>query len=160
MTPDATYLREACRVAAMESTDPHTQNGALLQSRHGFVITAANQLPPIVPTTSRLARPAKYMYMEHAERHVIYRAARVGIATERATLYCPWFACADCARAIILSGITRIVGHIKPRLVTAKRWQETMAAADNMFSEVGIEIVLLDETLGVQFLFDGEFLEL
>jgi hypothetical protein len=75
-------------------------------------------------------------------------------------LYCPWFACADCARAIILSGITRIVGHIKPRLVTAKRWQETMAAADNMFSEVGIEIVLLDETLGVQFLFDGEFLEL
>jgi dCMP deaminase len=49
--------------------------------------------------------------MEHAERDAIYKAAFVGMQTEGATLYVPWFACADCARAIIAAGITRVVGN-------------------------------------------------
>lgn len=160
MTHDAIYLREACRVAAMESTDPHTQNGALLRSRQGFVVTAANQLPPIVHTTERVERPAKYLYIEHAERHVIYKAARDGIATKGATLYCPWFACAECARAIILAGITRVVGHARPRELMSERWQQSVAVADDMFCEADVETVLLNDELGARFLFNSEFLEL
>lgn len=160
MTHDAIFLREACRVAAAESSDPRTQNGALLRARNGCVVTAANQLPPIVATTERLSGQSKYSYIEHAERHVIYKAARAGIATHDATLYCPWFACADCARAIILAGVSRIIGHVKPRLLTPERWQETIRLADDMFHESGVEFVLLDETLDARFLFNGEFLDL
>lgn len=160
MTHEAIYLREACRVAALESQDPRTQNGALLRARNGCVVTAANQLPPIVVTPERIGGEKKYSYMEHAERHVIYKAARAGIATHDATLYCPWFACADCARAIILAGVSRIVGHAKPRLLTPDRWKETIARADDMFHESGVEFVLLDEPLGVSFLFDSQLLEL
>lgn len=160
MTHEAIFLREACRVAALESTDPRTQNGALLRARNGYVLTAANQLPPIVPTAERLEHPAKYSYVEHAERHVIYKAARAGIATHEATLYCPWFACADCARAIILAGISRVVGHAKARLLTPERWQETIAIADNMLHEAGVEIALLEDALDVRFMFNGEFLDL
>lgn len=160
MTHEAIFLREACRVAALESNDPNTQNGALLRARNGAITTAANQLPPIVALPERLASPAKYSYVEHAERHVLYRAARAGIKTEDATLYCPWFACADCARAIILSGVTRVVGHSKPRLLTPPRWQETIKIADDMFRETDIEIVLLDDVLDVRFMFNGEFLDL
>jgi dCMP deaminase len=160
MTHDAVYLREACRVAALESQDPRTQNGALLRARNGIVITAANQLPSIVPIRDRLHTDAKYAYLEHAERHVIYKAARAGIATHDATLYCPWFACADCARAIILAGISRVVGHAKARALTPERWQATIATADTMLHEVGVELLLLDESLGTSFLFNGQLLEL
>lgn len=160
MNRDAIFLREACRIAAAESTDPHTQNGALLRARNGSVIGAANQLPAIVATSERLARPAKYMYIEHAERHVIYKAARFGLATNDATLYCPWYACADCARAIIMAGITRVVGHVKPRALTPERWLETIRVADSMFAEADVETVLLDDELDARFLFNGEFVNL
>lgn len=160
MTHDAIFLREACRIAAAESTDPRTQNGAIIRARNGAVISAANQLPPIVATPERLAHPAKYAYIEHAERHAIYRAARVGVATHDAVLYCPWFACADCARAIILAGITKVVGHVKPRQLTPERWAETVAIADTMFREADVELVLLDDVLDARFLFNGEFLDL
>lgn len=160
MTHDAIFLREACRVAAMESMDPRTQNGALLRARNGGIVTAANQLPPIVTTHDRLHGPDKYSYVEHAERHVIYKAAHAGIATKDATLYCPWFACADCARAIILAGITRVVGHVKPRELTPDRWQQTIAVADSMLREANVEMVLLAEQLGESFLFNNELLEL
>lgn len=160
MTHDAIYLREACRVAAHESMDPRTQNGALLRARNGDIVTAANQLPPIVATAARLSGDAKYSYIEHAERHVIYRAAREGVATKDATLYCPWFACADCARAIILAGITRLIGHVIPRQVTPDRWKHTIEIADTMLREADVEIVLLDEKLDVRFVFNGAFLEL
>ena len=160
MKHDAIFLREACRIAALESGDPHTQNGAILRAKTGEVCSAANKLPPIVAREDRLVRPAKYLYIEHAERNVIYSAAKLGIATQDATLYCPWFACADCARAIILSGISRVVGHARLRQLTTDRWKHSIAAADEMFHEADVELVFLTDELGARFLFDGEFIDL
>lgn len=160
MNHDAIFLREACKIAATESGDPHTQNGAILRAKNGAVVSAANQLPPIITTEERLVRPAKYLYMEHAERNAIYSAARHGIATKDATLYCPWFACADCARAIILAGVTKVIGHAKPRDLTPERWRKSIASADEMLNEAGVEMVFLNDALGVRFLFDGQFLDL
>ena len=160
MTHDAIFLREACKVAAFESQDIHTQNGALLRSNRGYVVTAANCLPPIVATPERLARPSKYQFIEHAERNVIFAAARAGICTQDAYLYCPWFACADCARAIIQAGITKVIGHVKPRALTPDRWRETIEIADTMLAEANVETVLLDDELGVSYLFNGKILEL
>ena len=45
---------------------------------------------------------------EHAERNLIYYAARKGIALEGAILYCTDAPCEDCARAIISSGISKV----------------------------------------------------
>lgn len=160
MTHDAIYLREACRIAAFESEDPRTQNGALLRTRTGRVVTAANQFPAIVLTEERRSNELKYSYIEHAERHVIYKAAREGLSTHDAVLYCPWFACADCARAIILSGISKVIGHVKPRLVTPERWRQSMASADAMFNEAGVEIILIDEPLDARFKFNDAFIDL
>lgn len=160
MSPDALYLREACRVAVEESTDPHTQNGAFLRTKSGYFAAAANQLPPIEALPERFERPLKYSFIEHAERNVIYQAARKGIATHNATLYCPWFACTDCARAIILAGISRVVGHAKARVLTPERWRESVALADQMFQEAGVEIALLEDVLGVRYRFNDEWLDL
>lgn len=160
MNHEAIFLREACRVAALESQDPRTQNGALLRAYNGHIVTAANKLPSIVASPERLTGDAKYSYMEHAERNVIYQAARAGIATHRATLYCPWFACADCARAIILAGISRVVGHAVARQATPERWRATIAIADDMLHEADVELVLLDDKLDARIMFNGEWLDL
>lgn len=161
MTHDAIYLREACKVAAHESQDKQTQNGALLRSRRGYIVTAANRLPfGVIPCGERLERPTKYQFIEHAERGAIYAAAKAGIATAEATLYCPWFACADCARAIICAGITRVVGHHKTRVHSPEHWAESILQADQMLREADIQIELLTEELGVRYLFNGAELEL
>lgn len=157
---DIFFLREACVHAAAFSTDPKTQNGAILVSRMGEVVMAANTTPPIEIKPERLERPQKYLYIEHAERNAIYAAAKQGVRTDGATLYCPWFACADCARAIIQAGITRVVGHSIPWRQTPDRWKESVKAADDMLAEAKIVCEYLHDPLGVSFLFDGELLEL
>lgn len=160
MTHEAIFLREACKVGKLESQDPHTQNGALLRAYSGEIVVAANRLPPeVVVSEARLERPAKYQFVEHAERGVIFAAAKAGIATNRGTLYCPWFACADCARAIIIAGIVRVVGHTVPRAHANGRWAESIAAADEMLREAGVKIELLDEHLGVSYVFNGGTIE-
>lgn len=160
---DMLYLKEAVEAAAAMSHDPRTQNGAVLVGypldiRHEpVVIGAANCFPAgIAVTPERLDPAVKLKYMEHAERNVIYAAAKFGQATENATLYCPWFACVDCARAIICSGIKRCVGLQKPRDITPERWRATIAEADELLKEAGIKVDLLDITVGVEILFNGE----
>ena len=157
---DLLLLAEACKHAALHSTDPQTQNGALIVSHAGEIVLAANTMPPIDRKPERFERPRKYLYIEHAERNVIYAAAKAGISTDGATLYCPWFACADCARAIIQAGIQRVVGHIVPRLQTPDRWKDSVTAADAMLSEAKVLCSYLEDELGVSFLFNGELLEL
>lgn len=154
------FLRQACQHAAEASSDPHTQNGAVLVALNGQVVVAANTLPDIVFKEERLVRPQKYSYIEHAERNVIYTAAKRGICTARATLYCPWFACTDCARAIIQAGIQRVVGHLTPYMKTPERWRESVQRADEMLDEAGVIRAYKDDELNVSFLFDGELLEL
>jgi len=160
VTSDARYLVAACRIAARDSDDPRTQNGAVLRAKSGYVVAAANTVPAGSLRPDRLSPPLKYSFMEHAERNVIYTAARQGVATHQATLYCPWFACCDCARAIIQAGVTRVVGHTTPRLLTPERWQETIALADDMLRDAGVELAFIDDVLGVQYRFNDSVLEL
>jgi dCMP deaminase len=152
------YLRLACHVAKLDSHDPHTHNGAVLVNENGLFVAAANQFPTgVIRDGARLERPTKYSYIEHAERNVIYTAAQQGFVTKRATLYCPWFACADCARAIICAGITKVVGLAHPPAHGS--WQESCDRGDEMFREAGVEFYRLEEKLGTFALRDGKQVE-
>lgn len=153
----AQWLRMAAEQAAA-SDDPHTWNGAVLvPEAAAMVVLAANRFPRRVERRpDRLERPAKYRFIEHAERAVVYRAAKIGTPTEGATLYCLWFACTDCARAIISAGIVRVVGHGKTRRATPARWRDEIAQADEMLREAGVQTVLIEDSLGVPIRFDGK----
>jgi dCMP deaminase len=161
-TTAAEWLRIAAQEAARGSDDPHTQNGAVIVPRTpSFVCIGVNRVPSGVwAAPDRLARPAKYEYIEHAERAAIYAAARVGTQTLGATLYCPWFACMDCARAIIMAGISEVVGHVKPRAATPERWTNQIVKAEAMLMEARVNIRWLADPLGVTIRFDGEEMEL
>lgn len=160
---DIDLLRTAAFAAARRSHDPRTQNAAVLVPVGCRLpaAVAANQYPVRWwASGERLEAPAKYRYIEHAERAVIYRAASCGQATEGATIYCPWFACADCARAIICSGVAAIVGHEATKAKTPLRWRDELQAAEQMLVDAGVSMRWLTATLGVTILFDGEQLEL
>jgi dCMP deaminase len=149
------YLREACRYAAQHSHDPDTQNGAVLVTNRQ-TIYAANCIPRGVALQEhRLTRPFKYDFVEHAERAAIYKAAAAGAATAGATLYCPWFACTDCARAIASVGIKEVVGLIALRNATPARWLLNVEMAEMMLEEAGVSQRLLADTVGVTIRFDG-----
>jgi deoxycytidylate deaminase len=152
---DLDYLREACRYATQHSHDPDTQNGSVLVTNRA-TIYAANCVPPgVARPEHRLARPFKYDFIEHAERAAIHKAAAVGAATAGATLYCPWFACTDCARAIISSGIREVVGLIALRNATPARWLLNVELAEKMLEEACVSQRLLADTVGVTMRFDG-----
>ena len=157
----AQWLEVAC-IQAAASHDPHTQNGAVLVPNvAAYVFIGVNRVPKgIYAAPDRLIRPLKYKYIEHAERAAIYAAARFGTPTQNAALYCPWFACTDCARAIILAGIKEVVGHVKPRAATPQRWTAEIVQAEAMLREAGVAMRWLAEDLGVTIRFDGEEMRL
>lgn len=149
------YLREACRHAASHSDDPRTQVGALLV-QSGHVVREANRIPRgVYRDPARLEGSRKYRFVEHAERGVIYKAASLGVPTVGSRLYCPWFACTDCARAMICSGVAGVVGLLSFRQATPERWEEEISTAERMLSEAGVSMRWLAGTVGEQVLFDG-----
>ena len=143
---------------ARRSQDRSTQNGAILVPVHPLLppTQGCNDLHrSFTRAPERLDRPLKYAWTEHAERAAIYSAARIGIATEGATLYVCWFACADCARAIVFSGIRRVVGHRHPAMTARDDWAESVAIGDAMLAEAGVQFERLDVRLGVTVRFGG-----
>lgn len=147
---DIHRLKEAYGEAKF-SPDLSTQLGAVLYATDGRVAAGCNTLPRGVKAhPERLERPAKYVFTEHAERSAILKAAKYGIRTEGATLYCPWFSCAECSRAIICAGITRVVGHKEMFDGTPERWAESIANGWTMMQEAGIQLDLITAKLDVE----------
>ena len=90
----------------------------------------------------RHERPAKYKWSEHAERNLIYNAARVGVPLSGCTLFVTHPPCADCARAIVQAGFTRVVS-LAPSDDFVSRWEADLKFSLDLFDEVGIEVVVL-----------------
>lgn len=161
MNDDIDLLREAYIAAMQMSTDPRTQNGAVLVTKQGYTLKDANHFPTgVQENLDRWQKPLKAAFVEHAERNVIYQAAKRGVVTEGATLYCPWFSCTDCARAIIQAGIYRVIGHDTPIHKNRKDWYESCRLGDIMLNESGVQIVRIPHKFeGISILFDGQVVE-
>lgn len=92
--------------AAAASPNRVRKVGALLVLRDGTEIAACNTFPPgVQDLEERHAGDGRLVWMEHAERHAIFEAARCGLATAGGHLTTTFFPCIDCARAIVAAGI-------------------------------------------------------
>ena len=155
----ADHLFMAYQHASEMSDDPVTQNGSvLILPDTNRLLFGTNHLPPgVAKTDQRLhTRPTKYLYIEHAERDVIFKAARKGYRTEGATLVVPWFACADCARAIVCAGIAHVIGHKQILDKTPDRWRKSVDEGWQILTEGGVTCELYDGWIrDVEVLFDG-----
>lgn len=140
MRTELELLAEAA-LAALESDDPRTAVGCIIhQPGGGVMLKAANRLPPgISANPGRKSAPDKYVWIEHAERAALYEAARRGVSTAGASIYVHGgFPCADCARAIIASGIVAVVFCLGASDV--RHWAGSHATGEAMFAEAGITI--------------------
>jgi dCMP deaminase len=81
---------------------------------------------------------AKYLWSSHAERNAIYNAARIGVSVKGCVMYVPWFPCAECAKAIIQSGICEVVAY--PPDYAEPRWGAEYKVAEVMFAEAAVTV--------------------
>lgn len=151
------YLRLAYITADENSPDPSTKVGAIIVCNNYNVHYGWNHLTPGFNDIDLSDRRLKYKVMEHAERDSIFKAANNGDTLNGAIMYCPWAACCDCARAIVLSGIKEVVCHTNALIQTPFRWKEDIMLADKIFSASGVKYTWWDGKIGdCQNLFDGK----
>jgi dCMP deaminase len=139
------YFRSIANQVRLKSKDENTQIGAVIVgSDNEIVSTGYNSFPRGIDDNvdSRQERPEKYFWFEHAERNALYNAARIGVSTKGCTMYLTCgIPCADCARGIINSGISKIVceNHLTFGESTQK-WYEHAKRSLIMFEEAGVEV--------------------
>ena len=138
-----------CYDVAKRSPDKSNQNGAALVSpiRYDLILLGWNRFP-IGFDVDVNDRSEKLFYIEHAERDVLFRAAKSGISTVGRVLVCPWAACGDCARAIIFSGIQRLIVHKQRMEMTPDRWKANVEKAGRYMIDCGVEIEYFDGKVG------------
>lgn len=132
-----------CVELSRRSDDPKTQIGCVIVDPCNKVRSQGwNSLPHNVhPEPTRFQSPAKYSWIEHAERNAIYAAAMHGTPLAGCTLYVQLMPCADCARAIIQSGITRVViSRQAMASYSGIRYRGDHRIARTMFLEAGINV--------------------
>jgi dCMP deaminase len=82
----------------------------------------------------------KYLWFEHAERNAIYNLARTGVSGDGCRMYVNNFPCADCARAIIQTGIIELKTFAYE--TSDERFLNHYAAATRMLPEAGLKVSL------------------
>lgn len=155
------YLTEAYKYARDKSHDKHTQIGCVLVSPHEGVVTYSTNTYThgVIPSSEMLEKPRKYTFIEHAERNAIYRCALKGYSTSGLTMYCPWWCCAECARGIVQSGITRFVGHHLMYEMATDRWRPSIDDAIDILAAGKVEVINWEGKIDqkdVHVLFNGE----
>lgn len=139
------YFINICEAVKLKSKDPSSKIGALIVGPENNIIsTGYNGFPRGIDEIdkSRWERPVKYSYVEHAERNCIYNAARYGISLKGCTLYVVGFGpptapCIECAKAIIQSGIVRVVGRAYKE--ARPDWIDNLNFSVRLLEEANIE---------------------
>ena len=137
------YFINIAEQVKLKSKDNNTQIGVVIVGKDNEIVsTGYNSFPRGIndDIDERQERPEKYFWFEHAERNAIYNAARIGVSTLGTTMYMTCgISCADCARAIINSGISTIVLR-EGRGAKSPIWEESAKRSMIMFREAGIEV--------------------
>lgn len=135
------YLNLAKEISSW-SRDPSTKVGAVIVRPDKTVASLGfNGLPKgVEDLEERLNnRDTKYAFTVHGEKNAILHA-RERMDGYSLFVY-PFMPCADCAGAIIQSGIKTVVSLECDN----KRWNESFDFSKQMFSEAGVELKLFRE---------------
>ena len=144
----ADWLRE-CYDYATTSHHPSTHNAALLIKDGKVILKGVNRLAPgVKETKERFEGPNKHLYPNHAERDLVYKAARQGIKTDGLTMVMAWLPCINCANAVISVGIKDLVVHKQMIERTREGWIEELTNAVQIMHEANINIIAYDGLVG------------
>ena len=106
------YFMGVAMLAARRSKDPSTQVGACIVSQDNIIIsTGYNGMPKGCSDDEfpwdRTGEDTKYPYVVHAELNAILNASGRDLRGSR--IYVALFPCNECAKALIQSGVKRVV---------------------------------------------------
>jgi dCMP deaminase len=87
---------------------------------------------------------AKYLWSSHAERNAIFNAARVGIPLFGCGMYSNYFPCIECAKAIIQTGISRLV--TRPPDLSDPKWGSEFEFSKMLFNESGVVFSFIEKS--------------
>jgi dCMP deaminase len=114
---------------------------AILTCDDAEPVTGCNTFPNGVADLAwRHEGDGRFVWMEHAERNAIFAAAKQGRALAGATIASTFFPCIDCARAIVQTGMIRLISP-EPALDDAV-WGESFLRSRIILEEGGVELVL------------------
>ena len=140
------YFMGLAHLSALRSKDPNTQVGAaIIDENHRVVSVGYNGFPKGCSddefpwSRSGGVLNSKYAFVVHAELNAILNSPR---SVSGCTIYVSLFPCNECAKAIIQSGIKRIVYESNKYADT-----ETTIASKKMLQAAGIELVQLENTI-------------
>ncbi len=140
------YFMGLAHLSALRSKDPNTQVGAaIVDENHRVVSVGYNGFPkgcsddefPWSREGGVLV--SKYAFVVHAELNAILNSPR---SVSGCTIYVSLFPCNECAKAIIQSGIKKIVYESDKYAHT-----ETTQASKKMLEAAGVELVQLENTI-------------
>ena len=141
------YFMGVAQLAAQRSKDPSTQVGACIVSSDNKILSIGYNGMPIgcsdddFPWEKTDTTPDhnKYLYSTHSELNAIlnYR----GGSLEGTTIYVTLFPCNECAKAIIQSGIKKIIYACDKYAGT-----DSFVASRRMLNAAGIELVFYEPT--------------
>ncbi|MEG1012060.1 MAG: dCMP deaminase family protein, partial [Ruthenibacterium sp.] len=135
------YFMSVALLSAQRSKDDSSQVGACLVSRENKILSMGYNGMPTgcfdddMPWERNAADPlkTKYMYVCHAELNAILNHASGTGSLRGARLYTTLFPCNECAKAIIQSGIAKVVYYEDKYADT-----DAVKASKRMLDMVGI----------------------
>lgn len=140
------YFMGLAHLSALRSKDPNTQVGAaIIDENHRVVSVGYNGFPKgcsddVFPWSRQGGvLESKYAFVVHAELNAILNSPR---SVSGCSIYVSLFPCNECAKAIIQSGIKRIVYESDKYKDT-----ETTIASKRMLKAAGVEMVRLEHTI-------------
>ncbi len=142
------YFMGLAHLSALRSKDPNTQVGAaIIDENHRVVSVGYNGFPKGCSDDEYPwgrqggVLTSKYAFVVHAELNAILNSPR---SVAGCTIYVSLFPCNECAKAIIQSGIKRIVYESDKYANT-----ETTIASKKMLQSAGVELIQLKNTVSV-----------
>ncbi len=143
-------LREVYQFASRNSNDVSTFTAAMLvNDKLENLVIASNGFPRGTKDIEGWdQKPKKDQISNHAERAVIYKAAKMGIKTDGLTMVMAWAPCFPCANSIIYSGIKTLVCHKQMVDKTPHDWESELADCLKLLKKNEVRIVMYDGKIG------------
>ena len=140
------YFMGISLLSCLRSKDPNTQVGACIVGQDKKILSVGyNGMPTgcadeVMPW-ARVGEPqnTKYLYVCHAELNAILNYS--GGSLQGAPLYTTLFPCNECAKALIQSGIKRVV-----YLCDKYSESDSVLASKMMFRMTGVEFVKYEKS--------------
>ena len=141
------YFMGVAYLASFRSKDPNSQVGACIVDNNNKILSMGYNGFPRGCSDDEFpwaregdALETKYAYVTHSELNAILNYH--GTSLEGSKIYVTLFPCNECAKAIIQSGIKRIVYESDKYADT-----ETTIASKKMLQAAGIELLQLENTI-------------